>query len=226
MKSILLGFGNERGSGPATVIAGPDVAAQDQAKLITGMKAANNYPDGIVRMEQYALTSLTIGIKIAGLPEKQTTTQSVTKKMKARSYIAALALGLFVSFSANAQTYKALNYNPGPATLATTVSTNLATPLLIDVRKQNNVAFQVRFNQSGASTSNVVYTLQSSIDGTYWDPTRVITLTFASTGATDVVGVTNVAINGVGYLRLVTIANTTAITTMTNKSFGYAVKIP
>jgi hypothetical protein len=111
-----------------------------------------------------------------------------------------------------------------PATLATTVSTNLATPQVIDCSAQQNVAIMLSFNQSGASTSNVVYTFERSVDRNVWDTATKYTISVPSSGTTRVNYGTNINVAGFRYLRLVTIANTTALTTMTNFGVTYSVK--
>jgi len=111
-----------------------------------------------------------------------------------------------------------------PATLATTVTTNLASPPVANVSKQSTVTFEFSFNQSGASTSNVVYVLHRSMDNSTWDTNNPITITVASQGATRVDYFTNLSTAGCGYIRLYSIANATALTTMTNFGVQYAVK--
>jgi hypothetical protein len=111
-----------------------------------------------------------------------------------------------------------------PATVATTVTTNLAAPPVAFVGKQSSVTFEFSFNQSGASTSNVVYTLHRSLDNATWDTNSPITITVASQGATRVDYFTNINTAGVGYIRLYSIANATALTTMTNFGVQYGVK--
>lgn len=140
------------------------------------------------------------------------------------SALFALAALAFVPTAAQAQ-YAWIPLDGMPATLATTVSTNLASPPVIDCTKQANVAILLSFNQSSASTSNVIYTFQSSINRSNWDTVQTRVITVASTGTTRRDCVTNITVNGVGYLRLVTIDNGTALTTMTNFGVQYAVKV-
>lgn len=146
-----------------------------------------------------------------------------------KKYIATIigvaALLATVSVKAQVPTYASQTIATSPATLATTVVTNFASPPLIPCGKQQNVFMMFSFNQSGASTSNVVYTLTKSVDGIYFDTNQPITVTVASQGTTRVNWSTNLAVAGVGYLRLDTMANTTALTTMTNFGITYGVKI-
>lgn len=111
-----------------------------------------------------------------------------------------------------------------PATIATTVTTNLASGNVMDVRRQQNVYVMFSFNQASASTSNVVYTLQKSNDGSVYDTNNPITITIASQGATRVDYGTNLNIGGASYVRIFSIANTTALTTLTNFGATYSVK--
>ncbi len=111
-----------------------------------------------------------------------------------------------------------------PATLATTVTTNLATPPVLEVGRQQNVVIEFMFNQDSASTSNVVYTFDRGIDRSTWDTNSPLTFTYASQGATRVNICTNISVTGYRFLRLRTIANATALTTMTNFGVQYAIK--
>jgi hypothetical protein len=120
---------------------------------------------------------------------------------------------------------QSLDSSSMPATLATTVVTNLASPPVIDCRKQSTVAVCVMFNQDSASTSNVTWTFHGSVDGTYYDAQRAFVITAPSTGATRVNYLTNLAVGGIGYLKLYAISNATALTTMTNFGVKYGIKI-
>lgn len=65
MKTILLGYSNAKATGPAKVIAGPEVSIAEQIKLVTGIKARNEYPEGIERVEFCELVSRNVGIRLA-----------------------------------------------------------------------------------------------------------------------------------------------------------------
>jgi hypothetical protein len=137
-----------------------------------------------------------------------------------KKIVSILSLAL-MCFAASAQ-YVALDQMP--ATLASTVTTNLATPQVIDCSAQQNVAIMLMFNQSGASTSNVVYTFERSVDRVNWDTATKYTITVPSTGTTRVNYGTNINVAGFRYLRLTSIANATALTTMTNFGVHYSIK--
>lgn len=111
-----------------------------------------------------------------------------------------------------------------PATLATTVVSNLAADCVFEVERQANVAIQLSFNQSAASTSNVVYTFSRGIDRTTWDTNNMIDITIASSGTRRIEWVTNISVGPVRYLRLHRISNATALTTLTNFGIQYSIK--
>lgn len=69
MKTIVLGYANDKATGPAKVLAGPEVSISEQVKLATGIKANNSYPEGIVRIEFCELVARNVGIKIAKPPK-------------------------------------------------------------------------------------------------------------------------------------------------------------
>jgi hypothetical protein len=143
--------------------------------------------------------------------------------------VAALLATVLIPSMARAQATP--SYGPiniiatSPSTIATTVTTNLPSGNVIDCRKQRNVGLMLMFNQSSASTSNVVYTLYRSIDGTIYDTNNALTFTIASQGTTRVNYSTNFDSLGYGYYEIYSIANATALTTMTNFGVQYPNKI-
>lgn len=80
MKSIVLGYANEKATGPAVVLAGPEVPIAEQVKLVTGIKASNEYPKGVVRVEYCELVSRNVGIRIGKAPTP--TPEPTPKKSK------------------------------------------------------------------------------------------------------------------------------------------------
>lgn len=144
-------------------------------------------------------------------------------KNKNKCLFAIIALfAVILSLTAHAQGY--VTVATSPATLATTVTTNLASPPVIECDRQQNVALVFSFNQSGASTSNVVYTLERSVDRSNWDTATTYVFSIPSTGTTRVNYGTNINVGAFRYLRVKTIANSTALTTMTNYGVSYAIK--
>lgn len=61
MKTLILGYA-ENLKGPATLIAGPEVAARDQLRIINDAKREGKYPDGINSMELCLAQPQTIAI--------------------------------------------------------------------------------------------------------------------------------------------------------------------
>jgi hypothetical protein len=103
-------------------------------------------------------------------------------------------------------------------------TTQTCTNLIIDVPRYGNVALAFKFNMSGSTTSNIVYTFSKSIDRSNWSTVNPITVTVAANGTTDVVEVSNQAIGAVPYLKLETIQNTHASLVMTNKMVKFTPK--
>lgn len=103
-------------------------------------------------------------------------------------------------------------------------ATNLATPRVIDVRKQAKVALQLYSIASAATTDNITFYIRSSVDGlTYSTAARTVAL--AMTGATALTTVTNLDTYGAGYLRLDAISNAAATATVDGCYVSYGVKI-
>lgn len=170
-----------------------------------------------------------------GKKQKNRTARRVvpTKKKEMKNKIlkligvAALALAaILMTSTAGAQvpTYGPATICTSPATLATTAGTNFANPPIIDCSRQQHVAVMFSFNQGGASTSNVVYTLYPSVDGIYYDANAALTITIPSTGTTRVNYSTNINCGGFGYYEIYSMANTTALTTCTNLGVVYGIK--
>lgn len=141
-------------------------------------------------------------------------------------FIAALAFCLTANAQNGAPTYSFVNLTAQlPATLATTVVTNLATPVLIYAGKQHDVTIEIGIAMASSGTSNAAFTFQYSTDGSNWDTTKSNKITFAGTGATTALLTTNINTLGNGYIRLQQIDNGTALGNLTNVVFGYGLKI-
>lgn len=107
-----------------------------------------------------------------------------------------------------------------PAIVTTTATSNIVS--WVKLRTDKGLSMSWRFNQTSASTSNALAHVYSSVDGTNVSTTPFATLQSASTGATDVVLNTNwsaAQLSGLDSLIIQDIANTTSITTLTNKGF-------
>lgn len=51
MKTMILGWGNLQGVGPATVVSGTDVPRATQWQQFISIKTRNEFPEGLVRVE-------------------------------------------------------------------------------------------------------------------------------------------------------------------------------
>lgn len=106
-----------------------------------------------------------------------------------------------------------------PATVAPTVTTNINSWVRTVSGKGLSISW--RFNQASAGTSNCTLNVYSSVDGTNISTSPFATLTAAATGTTDVIANTNWSggqCSQFNALVIGSIANTTSITTLTNKS--------
>lgn len=105
-----------------------------------------------------------------------------------------------------------------PAIVLTTASSNIVS--WVKLRNDKGLGLSWIFNQSAASTSNATLNVYSSVDGTNISTGTFAALTAASTGTTNVVANTNwsaAQLSGLDSLVIGNIANTTALTTLTNK---------
>jgi hypothetical protein len=146
--------------------------------------------------------------------------------MKKTSFIVsllALVALLAVSNTASAQIY-ANQSLAVPATLATGVTTNLASPQTLGALKQQNVAVSVTISATAATTN--LYTFNRSVDGVNWDTNAANNVVLGAyvAGATPVTTTTNWSAAGFGYYRLATI-QVVGAGTVTNNAVSYGVKI-
>lgn len=141
------------------------------------------------------------------------------KLFKPLSFLVLLAL----TMSATAQSYSinTTTLTGGTNNVALT-STNSAVGIVIPVVRANNVAITANFKLTGAGTTAVVFRLDESVDGATWE-SSAYSLSVTPAGTSTVVGVGNIAVNGIGYLRLQTIENPNA-TSVTNLVFKYGFK--
>lgn len=93
----------------------------------------------------------------------------------------------------------------------------------IDVRKQDNACLQISFAMVDTSTTTIDLVLLKSLDASTWDTVDLKTITLTADGTNTVCCVTNLSTAGLGWYRLSTIANTSAVA-LTNLSFSYAIK--
>jgi hypothetical protein len=69
MKTILVGYKDERGTGPSVILSGPEVSANEQVSTLNAAKASGKYPEGIVRIElRPVLEPRMVAIKVKPAP--------------------------------------------------------------------------------------------------------------------------------------------------------------
>jgi len=142
--------------------------------------------------------------------------------MKKFKSIIAVAAALLLGFGAKAQVTNGtiVAVTNQPAVVTTLATSNIVS--WVQVHNTGGIAISWRFNQSGASTSNATVNVYGVVDGT---TNTVATVPFAqltapSTGTTDVIVNTNFDQNKLQaftHLVIGNMANTTALTTLTNK---------
>lgn len=141
-----------------------------------------------------------------------------------KKILAIVTLAALVSIPALAQHFETISL---PAVVAVANNgTNLATKPIIDVTGQQNVTIAITVSSAdAASTTNVLYTLQKSVDGSNWDTNaaNLYTVTGNVGGGNKVVTTTNITVGGINYLRVGTIT-IGANSQITNNLFRYSVK--
>lgn len=123
---------------------------------------------------------------------------------------------------------KAQNYSIQTTTLtggtnnvsATTTNSSLA--IVMPVPKSSFIGIQPSFKLTGSGTTAVVFSFDESIDNSVWT-SGTQTLSITPAGTTVVTGIKNFSANGVGFLRLSSIANANA-TAITNLVVKFATK--
>lgn len=137
----------------------------------------------------------------------------------------AIALTLFTPVISNAQQQNGDNQIINSAVYQTGVS-NLATPVLIDTHKQQNVSIDMIQSVTGSGTTNISYILAPTEDGVFAnsDTNHSVTLTAATSGTTKYCTVTNLVAAGHYGFFLWQVNNAYASQTITN-SFKYYIKV-
>lgn len=130
---------------------------------------------------------------------------------------------LVLAIPASAQSYNLVStaLTGGTNNVALT-TTNATFAVTIPAERANNIAVQVTMKMNAAGTTNVVFKFDESLDGTNWE-TSAHSLTITPAGTSDVTGVLNVAVGGIGYLRLRTVENPNT-SSITNIVLKYAAK--
>lgn len=124
------------------------------------------------------------------------------------------------SFAAESAAYAAQAIGGIPTSPAAT--TNLATPVKLDLRRQKDFAFQVTQSSVDAGQTNT-YVFCRSVDGTAYDTNNVINVTVLSPGGGARTTVTNISVDGTGYLVLkqITVFGSGGVT---NTGVKYSIK--
>lgn len=131
---------------------------------------------------------------------------------------------LLAAVSAHAQYSVITSALNGGAFQVPANTTSNYTTIVFDVRKQKDVMVEGSFKATGTNESSITLTLQPSLDGVTFDSTTVWSWTITANGTSTVVGSTNIALGGAGFVRLASIANPNATQGLTNILVRYAVK--
>lgn len=138
-----------------------------------------------------------------------------------------LAVAALVAAPAQAQSYNlrsaTILSNSVTTTLIAASATNSTVRSTIPATKGDNLSLQCTVTLAGSGTSVVVFKFDESVDGVSWE-SSAHSVSVTAAGTTAVTTVANVAVNGIGYLRLSSIENPNAqIATVAIK---YAQKTP
>lgn len=137
-----------------------------------------------------------------------------------------LILGLLALVALPAQAQYRRYIGPQPIVSGTQIylaATTNTVNTTIDARESEYVALFIQFRLLGAGTSNIVFTLQRSLDRTTFETAQNYKFTVAASGTNSVDILTNINVGSVGFLRLNTIENT-ATNIMTNVVVNYTLK--
>lgn len=80
MNTIVLGFkahSNGKGSGPATLVAGPEVSGHEQSQILARAKSKNEYPSGITFLQLHVIAPR---ITALAAPKLEPVTKTEPKK--------------------------------------------------------------------------------------------------------------------------------------------------
>jgi hypothetical protein len=143
--------------------------------------------------------------------------------MKMCKYLVGTILALCLVTAVQAQ-YASLPVTLEGATIAASTATNGLTSSTIDCRRQNNVAFQLRFSTDAANTGAVTAYLVKSVDGVYLDDELYPVGAASVAAGTHVVQVTNIATAGFGWMKVLYVTNANQTANVTNLSLKYSVK--
>lgn len=136
--------------------------------------------------------------------------------------LAVLLLGLCVG---TAQQYAALQVlNGGTHGVGAASTTNYGAGFTMDVRKQEKIPLVFTFRCTATNAGFVDLVFERSLDNSTYDGVSTMTWRAIANGTNWVYAATNYTLNGWGYLRLKSIANTNNVAGTTNMVLTYAIK--
>lgn len=140
-----------------------------------------------------------------------------------RLFIALFAI-VAVGLSTHAQTYNAGRATGGTNIIAATVTnTTTAVTSAIPATRGSTLTIQPTLYLSGAGTTAVVISLDTSVDGSEWQ-SGAYRVSITPAGATKVGTITNLSLGSVGFVRVGSIENPNA-NSITNLIVRYSQKV-
>jgi len=138
--------------------------------------------------------------------------------------IIAIIAAVAITASVIAQTAQYTTQVNTVTNLIAAVSTNTVNAYAVAVTKNENVGIQVKTQLTAAGTTGAQFKFAKSTDGTTYETTPSIVLTVANAGTTSVSAVTNVTMDGVGWIRLASMGNGDDDGVLTNTTVIYSTK--
>jgi len=126
-------------------------------------------------------------------------------------------------FAPEIQAQSLISTGDGLIIYTNAATTNLATPLFLDCRRQKDVALSLTWKLNGAGTDVSSFHFKRALDaaGTYSEGTAAYVFQKASAGATGATIATNITMNGFPYFVMTLASNATAGADMTNVVIRY-----
>jgi len=215
MTSVVIGFRDAKGTGPAFIVAGPETSQEDQIKMISRAKAGGQFPKGCVRLDFCLLETRMTAIN---------TNPQIKKNIEMKNlllFISALALSA-LPVKAQSPIYAPNN----SATFTVTHGTGTNVGIVIDCRKQASVGVQIEMQASTATTQAVNLVVVRSVDGVTYESGAGQTIGLAAvTSTTKTTAFTNFPSWGCGYAKILYATNNDAGGDVTNAVVRYGTKI-
>jgi hypothetical protein len=124
-----------------------------------------------------------------------------------------IAALIFIAPKAHAQRYSlqsaTITSNSVTVTAIAATATNTTVRADIPATKAINLGIQASFVLAGSGTSAVVLKFDESLDGSNWE-SAAHSLTITANGTSSVVGVANLSLGGIGFIRLSSVENPNA----------------